>query len=171
MKKTIEIKQNTDALVIPAEIVKQTSLLDAGSIDAYGTDAALLLLKQILTPMEIVRAADMLHSAVRGMCDVLKDICQRVQNLGIHVEYSPDGIDIHLPKGLLEITGFNADTSLDFDIGDGEIYICQTCEGDADSEEDPLEHTPDFLLNIMKDQGVPMETLACVLQMEELFHE
>ena len=84
MKKTIEIKQNADALVIPAEIVSRTSLLEAGDIDAYGTNAALLLLGQEMTPMEIVQAADMLHNAVRGLCDRLKNICQAVQDCSIH---------------------------------------------------------------------------------------
>ena len=40
-----------------------------------------------------------------------------------------------------------------------------------DDEEDPLEQTPDFLLSIMEDRGVSLDKLACVLQMEEKFHE
>ncbi len=171
MRKIIEIKQNTDTLVIPAEIVSRTALLKAGDIDAYGTDAALLLLGQEMTPMEIVRAADMLHSAVRGLCDRLKSICQAVPDLNIQVEYSPDGIDIHLPKDVLESAGFRPHTLLDIDIDEGELYIHQTDEGIWDDEEDPLEQTPDFILDVLEDRGVSLDTLARVLQMEEKFHE
>lgn len=171
MKKTIEVKKNKDSLVIPAEIVSRTSLLESGDVDACGTDAALLLLGQEMTPMEIVRAADMLHSAVRGLCGRLKNICQAVHDLSIQVEHSPDGVDIHLPKGLLESAGFHTDTPLDIDIGDGEMYICHADEGYAGGEEDPLEQTPDFLLDIMEDRGISLDTLACVLQMEERFGE
>ncbi len=174
MKKTIEIKQNADALVIPAEIVSRTSLLEAGDIDAYGTNAALLLLGQEMTPMEIVQAADMLHNAVRGLCDRLKNICQAVQDCSIHVEYAPDGVHISLSKALLESAGFCMNTLLDIDIDDGELYIHQACEEDEENEgeeDDPLEQAPDFLLNIMEDRGVSLDTLGYVLQMEEKFRE
>ena len=85
-----------------------------------------------------------------------------------------DGVHISLSKALLESAGFCMNTLLDIDIDDGELYIHQACEEDEENEgeeDDPLEQAPDFLLNIMEDRGVSLDTLGYVLQMEEKFRE
>lgn len=168
MRKTFKPEHCTRSLIIPPEIVGKTELKNADSIDAYGTDAALLLMDEAMTPMEMVKTADMLHTAVMDLVDRLAGIGQTAADFSVEVHYTPDSVSITIPKPLFENAGIPLNTPLTVDVDEGEIYITEAFDGEDD---DPLEHVPEYLKDVLGDRGLPPGLLGCLLRMEEKFHE
>lgn len=147
----------TKGLYIPPEISDNTSLKDAGSIDVYACNSAILLLDKKMNPWQIVEALDMLNTITNALILRIEQAAR---------EFEDDCRQICIPQELLDKAGIPDGTPLDILYDDGEIYITVSME-----EDDPLERLPGFLYELLDDDDLDHGALRLFLSSEEPVHE
>lgn len=153
MKNTFQPRNNDRGFFVPDELVGNTTLSEAETIDAYSNSSSILLLNRKLTAKQIIQTVDMLNTVSTALIMRLERAAMLHENQCRHVK---------IPERLLELAGIDKNALLSIDAGDGEIYIC------ADKEsEDPFETLPSFLQELFSDCGLDLAALRWLIESEE----
>ena len=135
---------------IPDEIMENSTLKQAETIDAYSNPCSMLLLNRKLTAKQIIQTVDMLNTVATGLVMRLERAAM------LHEERYRR---VAIPEELLREAGIPQGVLLDICAGDGEIYITIT-------EEEP-EEIPSFLRELFEDCELDFGALRRLLESEE----
>lgn len=153
MKTEFKPKIAVKGFYLPNEIVEDTTLKEADTIDFYSNSSSILMLNRQMTLRQIISTVDMLNSVATALILRLKDVAK---------EHEAKCRRVNIPEELLRAAGIPKNAPLTIEADDGEIYITVASEG-----EDLTETLPSFLVELFSDCKLDFAALRCLLESEE----
>lgn len=153
MKTEFKPKIAVKGFHLPDEIVEDTTLKEADTIDFYSNSSSVLMLDRQMTLRQIISTVDMLNSVATTLILRLKSIAK---------EHEAKCRRVNIPEELLQAAGIPKNAPLTIEADDGEIYITVAAE-----DEDLTETLPAFLVELVSDCKLDFAALRCLLESEE----
>ena len=153
MKTEIKPKIAVKGFYLPDEIVDDTTLKEADTIDFYSNSSSILMLDRQMTARQIISTVDMLNSVATSLIIRLKSAAKKHEEKGRRV---------NIPEELLQAAGIPKDAPLTIEADDGEIYISIASE-----DEDLTETLPSFLVDLFSDCNLDFAALRSLLDSED----
>lgn len=157
MKTEFKPKIAVKGFCLPDEIVEDTTLKEADTIDFYSNRSSILMLDRQMTARQIISTVDMLNSVATTLILRLKSIAK---------EYEEKCRRVTIPEELLQAAGIPKNAPLTIEADDGEIYITVASE-----DEDLTETLPSFLVDLFSDCKLDFSALRFLFDSEEPIHE
>ena len=153
MKNEFKPKIAVKGFYLPDEVVEDTTLKDADTIDFYSNSSSILMLDRQMTARQIISTVKMLNSVATTLILRLKSIAK---------EHEEKCRCVNIPEELLQAAGSPKNALLSIEADDGEIYITVASE-----DEDLTETLPSFLIELFSDCKLDFAALRCLLDSEE----
>lgn len=153
MKTEFKPKIAVKGFHLPDEIVEDTTLKEADTIDFYSNSSSILMLDRQMTLRQIISTVDMLNSVATTLILRLKSIAK---------EHEAKCRRVNIPEELLQAAGIPKNAPLTIEADDGEIYITVASE-----DEDLTETLPSFLVDLFSDCKLDFSALRCLLESED----
>ena len=157
MKTEFKPKITVKGFQLPDEIVEDTTLKEADTIDFYSNCSSILMLDRQMTARQIIKTVDMLNTAATSLIMRLENAAR---------EHEEKCRRVNIPEELLQAAGIPKNAPLSIEADDGEIYITVASE-----DEDLTETLPSFLVDLFSDCKLDFAALRFLLDSEEPFHE
>lgn len=157
MKTEFKPKIAVKGFCLPDEIVEDTTLKKADTIDFYSNSSSILMLDRQMTAWQIIKTVEMLNTAATSLIMRLENAAE---------EHEAKCRCVNIPEELLQAAGIPKNAPLSIEADDGEIYITVASEG-----EDLTETLPSFLVELFSDSKLDFAALRFLLDSEEPIHE
>ena len=157
MKTEFKPKIAVKGFHLPDEIVEDTMLKEADTIDFYSNCSSILMLNRQMTARQIISTVDMLNSVATTLILRLKSIAK---------EHEAKCRRVNIPEELLQAAGIPKNAPLTIEADDGEIYITVASE-----DENLTEKLPSFLVDLFSDCKLDFAALRFLFDSEEPIHE
>ena len=157
MKTEFKPKIAVKGFHLPDEIVEDTTLKEADTIDFYSNCSSILMLDRQMTARQIIKTVDMLNTAATSLIMRLENAAR---------EHEEKCRRVNIPEELLQAAGIPKNAPLSIEADDGEIYITVASE-----DEDLTETLPSFLVDLFSDCKLDFAALRFLFDSEEPSHE
>lgn len=144
-------------LNIPTEALRLSGIPEEARVEIHALNGAVVVLKERMTAMELIRALDAIHQLEVDLTVHLSKVCGFCQKCEGGCPLDNEEDDIHLPQDLRDEAGIPAGAKLSVSIDDEEHNVII---GVADYSHD-LRDVPDYMLEMLKEGGL------CLLELEE----
>ena len=151
------VKETTSkGIQIPAAAMKLSGFESGGKVELHASEDTLVVLKQRMTAMELLRAAKSLQTLVTDLHVHLAKVCGPCTGCDGECPFE-DGDEVDLPDYLREEAGIPEKAKLCASV-DEEEHTVTICEADYDHD---LRDVPEEVLEMFKEAGI------CVGELEE----
>ncbi len=161
MKFTLEARKKE--LSIRGEILDASGFGNDGALAVHGRENAIVIMKEEMTAMELVRTFQSLRDLASDLLGHLTKICDPCEHCEGGCPCTKDGVCVRLPDELLEQIGIPKDAKLDVIIEDKAMTI-------REAEGFDLRDVSPEMLDLFRQAGICLDSLEELLAKEDVVY-